>query len=142
MNEPRQKIMLDLGEGGCYWLCLIHVGESLHGDRRIDAVEKFEEAKRLGLCRGDGYINDAAGTMKLLYDAHWYYHKEGAGYAPLDGEFEILRFERPTPKVIYTHFVVGDGRGGVAYDPLGKSETVEHGTLQSKRILRLVGGEG
>jgi hypothetical protein len=138
MNEPRQEIMLALGEGGCYFLSLVHIGESLHGDRRIDAVEKFLEAQKLNLCRPDCYILDPAGIMKLLYDAHWYYHKEDAGYHPLACEFEILRYEHPTPKVIYSHFVVGDGKDGVAYDPLGESETVAQGTLQSKRILRLV----
>ena len=140
--EARQKIMLELGTGGCYFLSLIHIAEDLYGGRRIDAVERFEEAKRSGLCLEDGFILHPEGIMSLLYPAPWYYHKEGAGYAPMSGEFEVLRYERPTPKVIYSHFVVGDGQGGVAYDPLGKSETVEHGTLQSKRILRLVVGDG
>ncbi len=141
MTEPRQRIMLALGEGGCYFLSLIHIAEDLHGGRRIDAVERFVEAVRQDFCGEDGFIKAPVAIMKLLYDANWYYHKEGPGYQPMVGEFEILRYERPTPKLIYSHFVVGDGQGGVAYDPLGKSETVEHGTLQSKRILRLAIGE-
>jgi hypothetical protein len=42
--------------------------------------------------------------------------------------------------MIYSHFVLGNGEGGVAYDPLGDSKTVALGALQSKRILKLIVG--
>jgi len=142
MIEPRQKIMLDLGEGGCYWLCFIRITESLFSNRRIDAVEKFLEAIKLGLCKEDGFINDPEGIMEFLYGGNWEYHKEDADYRLKPGEFEILRYENPTPKMIYSHFVLGNGNGGIEYDPLGKSNTVTNGKLVSKRILKLVIGLG
>jgi hypothetical protein len=34
-----------------------------------------------------------------------------------------------------THFVAGDGRGNVTYDPAGESQSVKYGFLASKRIF-------
>ena len=141
MNEPRQKIMFTLGEAGCYFLSLVHIAEDLHGGRRIDAVQMFLSAVQLGLCRDDCFIVDPGGIMQLLYGGRWTWRKEAANYAVTDGEFEVLRFERPTPGFVYSHFVLGDGTGHVKYDPLGDSKTVAGGTLISKRILKMVIGE-
>ena len=137
MSEARQRIMLSLGEGGCYVLSMVHIAEDLTG-HRIDAVKAYLDLVRVGILREDGYVNDASAVMEALAGGQWSVRKEGPDYAPKNGEFEVLRFERPTPKVIYSHFVLGDGRGGVKYDPLGNSQTVAGGELMSKRILKMV----
>jgi hypothetical protein len=136
MNEPRQKIMLSLGEGGCYVLSMVHVAEDL-GGHRIDAVKAYLDLVRVGILREDGYVNDASAVMEALAGGQWGVRKEGPDYTPKSGEFEILRFERPTPKVIYSHFVLGDGQGRVRYDPLGGSQTMALGSVVSKRILKM-----
>lgn len=138
MNESRQKILLTLGEGGCYFLCLIRLAESLHSERRIDVVPVYLQAIASKQLQEDCTVLDPAAIMQTLYGGHWYYHKEGPTYKPGSAEFEILRYERPTPKMIYSHFVLGNGAGGVEYDPLGESHTVADGYLVSKRILRLL----
>lgn len=138
--EPRQKILLTLGEGACYLLSLIRLAEDLLG-KYIDVVPVFRDCITMGFVREDCYILDPAAIMHLLYGGKWTWWKEDADYEPKDGEFEILRFERSTPARIYSHFVLGDGQSGVGYDPLGDSQTVAHGELQSKRILRLVEGD-
>ena len=51
-----------------------------------------------------------------------------------DNEYEILLFKQPG---YYGHFVVGDGRGHVAFDPWGESNSVESGTLLNKRVFRI-----
>ena len=136
MNEPRQKIMLTLGEGGCYLLSMVHIAEDLAG-HRIDAVKAYLDLVRVGILREDGYIKDASAAMEALAGGQWWVRKEGPDYTPGNGEFEILRFERPTPKMIYSHFVLGNGQGQVKYDPLGSSQTVAGGELVSKRILKM-----
>ena len=136
MNEPRQKIMLALGEGGCYLLSMVHIAEDLSG-HRIDAVKAYLDLVRVGILREDGYVKDASAAMEALAGGSWWVRKEGPDYTPQNGEFEILRFERPTPKMIYSHFVLGNGQGQVKYDPLGNSQTVAGGELVSKRILKM-----
>ena len=141
MYEPRQKILLNLGEGGCYLLCLIRLAESLLGDRYLDAVPTYQQAIDQKNLQPDCTVLDPAAIMQTLYGGRWYYHKEGPTYECGPAEFEILRYEHPTPKQIYSHFVLGDRKGNVKYDPLGESHTVADGYLVSKRILRLVIGD-
>ena len=141
MLEPRQKIMLTLGKAGCYFLSMVHIAESCLSNRRIDAIEKFLDCVQKGYCREDCFVENPAGVMNVLYGGRWEYHKEGPDYQPVNGEFEILRFERATPEMVYSHFVYRD-RAGCIYDPLGDSKTVAGGRLISKRILKLVIGEG
>lgn len=59
---------------------------------------------------------------------------------PADGiEILVYRREANTPagaqNASHTHFVAGDGSGGIRFDPLGKSLTVKYGSLQGKRIF-------
>jgi hypothetical protein len=75
-----------------------------------------------------------------LYGGRWYFHKEQPSYECKGGEFEILRYERPTPGKVWSHFVLGNCGDGVEYDPLGESKTVAEGYVVSKRILQLVIG--
>jgi hypothetical protein len=134
--EPRQKIMLHLGESGCYLLCLVKIAEELR-TKRIDAVATYLDCVKYNLCRDDCYILDPAAIMHLLYGGRWSFKKEGENYKPHGGEFEILRYEWATPARIWSHFVLGNGERGVAYDPLGYSNTVARGEVVSKRILKL-----
>jgi len=139
MLEPRQKIMLALGEGGCYFLSLVRLAEIL-GNKRIDAVVAYLEAIAAKNLQEDCYVLKPEAIMQALYGGRWYFHKEEPGYKCKPGEFEILRYERPTPKRVYSHFVLGNCGGGVEYDPLGESNTVAGGYLVSKRILQMVIG--
>lgn len=55
-------------------------------------------------------------------------------YKPFPNELEIICYSMPK----YSHFVVGDGTGGIAYDPYGGSPAVTKGKLDSKRIFRII----
>lgn len=61
--------------------------------------------------------------------------KTGYSQKCLEGQFEILYFERSSKGRIIPHFVAGDGEGHVTYDPWGESRTVREGVLTSKRIF-------
>ena len=135
MNEPRQAIMQRLGAGGCYLLSLVWLAERETG-LRIDAVEQYLNAVRAGWCREDCYLVDPARLFSAMVGWLWTVRHEGPTYAPSRDEKEVLRYGRSVVMATYGHFVVGDGEGGVAYDPLGGSRTVADGHLVSKRILR------
>ena len=49
-------------------------------------------------------------------------------------KFEILKFVGKNG----SHFVCGDGKGNVAYDPYGDSNSVRFGELHSKRVFRRI----
>lgn len=145
MYEARQRVFLDLGEGGCYYLVLVDVAEECL-ERRIDAVPVFLEAAAKGWCEltGEqaGLLYKPEEILGSMYPARWAMHKEGPLYVCQPGEFEVQRWERPTPKMIYSHFVRGYGDGSlrVKYDPLGSSKTVADGKLVSKRIFSMLFG--
>ena len=50
------------------------------------------------------------------------------------GEQELLQWERPG----WVHWVTGNGKGSVAYDPEGYSVTVREGKLVAKKIFTVL----
>ena len=59
---------------------------------------------------------------------------EGPEYQCTPEEQELLQFERPH----WWHWVAGEGKGNVAYDPEGYSLTVAQGRLVRKKIFTIV----
>ncbi len=137
--EPRQRLMLWLGEGGCYFQCIVRICEE-RLNVYVDSVAAFYDCLRRDLVQDDGLVLAPERVAQLLSGDDWQYHKEGPDYQPREDERSIERWERPTPKVIYTHFVYRPLVGPL-YDPLGESETLKPekgGRLISNRILRLL----
>jgi len=147
MDAPRQKIMRTIGENGCYLLCLVHIAEGIMA-RQIDAVRIYELARELSCRHADGsrgpvitaecYIHGVPEVLTLLCGGTWTVRHAEKDEIPGVTEREILRFEREGTSTTYSHFVVSDGAGHVAYDPLGDSLTVAVGKLVSKRLIKRV----
>jgi hypothetical protein len=106
--------------------------------------------RRVSIIAEDATVNDAGQLLSVLTSQGWTCHKAGPGHElPLDyvckpGEREILRYERPaelgdTASTDRAHFVTGDGKGVLIWDPYGDSRTVKVGKVVSKRIFRRVG---
>lgn len=55
-------------------------------------------------------------------------------YMPFENQLEILCYKMPS----YSHFVVGDGKGRIEWDPYGGSPAVTKGVLDSKRIFSIL----
>jgi hypothetical protein len=56
---------------------------------------------------------------------------DDVNYRPAANEYIVERWERPTPKMIYSHFKLLD------WDSLHNSQTVKYGKLVSLRVFRL-----
>lgn len=132
--EPRQKVMETLGKTGCYFLSIIHLAENITKER-IDAIEQFLIALSEGNVRQDCFVTRPDAVLTTATGARWGMKKEAAYYLPGGLEHEILRFERQAVGELISHFVVGNGVGGVAWDPYGDSRTVREGKLVSKRVF-------
>ena len=59
---------------------------------------------------------------------------EDVNYICQPGEEELLQFQRPG----WYHWVAGDGKGNVAYDPEGYSLTVRDGHMIHKKIFTII----
>jgi len=126
-----QSIAKTLSESGCYFLSLLHIA-----GRDNDAIGLYKQAVSVGAIHEDCYVEAPGRLLSLAAGGAWSVRHEGAGYVLAPDEIEILRFERRATTKTYAHFVVGDGRGHCAYDPLDKSQTVALGALVSKRIIK------
>ena len=138
-TEPRQRMMVTIGAEGCLLLSIVHLAEGVRGTR-VDALKAYVDALADGLIRDDCYVLDPARLMSVLtVQEGWVCLNPGLPITPCQpGDLEVLRFERQTPATLYTHFVVGDGQGRVAWDPLGDSMSVAQGHLAGRRIFRRV----
>lgn len=129
-NESRQKTMKTLGEYGCYFLSLVHLAENI-SRKRIDAVEAYLNALERKWMDGEATMLNPVAVLGSMTGLTFSVRKESAEYRVKDDEYEVLLFTNGT----YNHFVLGDGTGGVAYDPLGDSRTVATGKCIGKRIF-------
>lgn len=132
--EPRQKLMETLGKTGCYFLSIIHLAEYCTKERE-DAIEQFLVALSEGNVQQDCFVVHPENILSGMTGIQWGVKKVTSEYLPGPDELEILRFERQAVGDLVGHFVVGDGKGGVSYDPYGDSRTVREGKLISKRVF-------
>lgn len=126
-----QTVCKRLGESGCYFLSLLHLVGCDYA-----ALSLYKTARGQGLVDDEVFVKNPSALLSLAAGGAWSVRHEGPTYAIKADEMEILRFERKAAMKTYAHFVVGDGRGQVAYDPLDNSHTVAGGQLVSKRIVR------
>jgi hypothetical protein len=128
----------NIGESGCYFLSILKAGEALPcqcPDILGYSLGAYWTAIDKGWMGDDCLVTDAGALMSDISGKPYTLHKEPADYQTQPGEIEILRFEVQKTGVTYSHFVLGDGKGGVAWDPWPGSLTVKNGKLQSKRIF-------
>jgi len=130
-----QKDFEKIAAEGCYFLSLVRAAEEIKSNY-IDPYDIYLKAIALHYLGEDCYIIDPEALMQLMTGIKWIVSKSGPIFKPGEGDIEILRFERVETTKTWAHFVLGDGKGTVKYDPYGDSQTVKYGTLVSKRIFR------
>ena len=137
-----------LKEWGCYFCSLLRIVEEQTGKKfgaqetraiyiasmmtGIISKEVYDEnGKPLDGCTvldPDTLIHIAGGkgTVRKV---------DGSGYQVATGESQVLRFHNP--RTGFAHFVVGDGKGKVKWDPLESSVTVREGQIVDQRIIKI-----
>jgi hypothetical protein len=128
--DHKQEIMKILGESGCYFLSILFLAERITG-KKIEPIGMFILCNEKKLVENDGTVLDAGKVMSTMTGFNFEAKKTEAVYPVQQGEYEVLIFS--TDK--YTHFVAGDGKGNVACDPLGHSNTVATGKINGKRVF-------
>lgn len=127
--ESRQKIMKQIGDTGCYFLCIVNMAERITG-KRIDAVEHYLAAVNNKLMQENCFVMYPDKIMEQMTGTRWYVRKENHWYNVKPSELEVQRYERQVINSLQAHFILPD------YDPLGTSLTVAQGKLASKRIFK------
>lgn len=131
------RLRVPIREHGCYYMSLLYLMnkftnyplsvQKINGQIYFGAIQQ-------GHMTSQCYIQDPSGLLKWLgWRATYTGEHETPDYECGPNEAEILYFYHPE---VGGHFVVGDGKGHVAYDPWGVSRTATAGVLKSKRIFR------
>ena len=124
-------------EYGCYFMSLLWFVNK-YTNFRLDCsvinnlYDSLQDVKHNGLSIIDEncYINNSTLILKTLgLCADYTGVHESKDYICKDSEFEILCLNNGK----MNHFVAGDGKGNITYNPMGVSEGFK---LKSKRIFR------
>lgn len=134
MVKGLQKTLLELGKYGCYFLSVVKAAERDRG-RDCPILPAFFDMKKRGFIGNDCYMLHPDRVLSTLTGKPYTVRRESKDYKAEAGEIEILRFEWRGEGGVSAHFVLGDGNGRVAYDPLDGANTVKNGTVESKRIF-------
>lgn len=131
---------------GCYEMSLLHLINKIANVTFTPA--KIRNLHRLFVNRGwvrhddeykcyilnptsiMGYFGITAQTLVLNGT-----HRISPDHRCTKDQVEIQFWKRPGE---IGHFVVGDGHGHVAYDPMGSSLSVKYGALLNKRVFRII----
>ena len=128
MKEPRQRVMSEVGEEGCYLLCVVDIAEEVLRER-IDAVVAYLDGVEKGCVRENCLMTKSEGFLEMLTGVPWTKRYESATYVKKNGEFEVQKWQRKSGSGTVDHFKREN------YDPYGDSRTVREGFLESKRIF-------
>ena len=120
---------------GCYFMSLLFIANRHIGYKLSTTVitKLYTDFIELGFMESNCFINDGDGILNYLGLECRYTNKhESPDYETSHKQIEILCLKYPS----YKHFVVGDGFGNIAYNPMGL--TASGAFKHSKRIFKLL----
>ncbi len=136
-----KRAIKEIQEYGCYYMSLLYFANKYTNcqlgfpfiNELYDISKKLDYISEANLVKFPDRILRKLGLL-TVYLGHL-----PASYVCKPDEFEILHFKWIDKKgVEHHHFVAGDGKGHVTYDPWGFSATVANGELHNKRIFRVL----
>jgi hypothetical protein len=138
----------DIKKYGCYFMSLLWQLNRFIGipqlDHKIIEViynsDKHCDANNNGVTdmNAECFIADPQGLVDFIAKGKiLFIGKKESNYTCKPKEFAIQCWYNPSTK--FTHFVAEGDNGKVGYDPIkGGSRTVREGTLESKRVFKLI----
>jgi hypothetical protein len=135
-----QTFFQEVGEAACYALCIARLAEKITGKAidPLDALLSGIGRKFIYYNWGDPedpnnfYVADAERLLSLFTGKRITVIKtDNVNYQPASNEYIIERWERPTAKMVYSHFILSD------WDSLHNSQTVKYGKLVSLRVFKV-----
>lgn len=133
--QTDNRLNASINNYGCYFMSLLFVANKYTGYKlSTDIITRlYNELIELGYMANNCFILDADGILNYLGVKCKYTDKhESPNFKTKRSQVEILCLKYPT----YKHFVVGDGLGNIAYDPMGLTASGSY--LHSKRIFKLL----
>lgn len=146
MRHGIQTFCQQIGDSGCYALCLIDVAEDYlrrvgRLERPLNVLNILFQAVDKGFISYDWnneenpdnfYVQYPACFLEAMTGKKWEVRKERAWYQVKDNEFKVNRYERNATGRTIGHFDREE------FHPLTDSLTVKYGTIVSTRICKVL----
>ncbi len=132
--QTDKRLDQTINKYGCYFMSLLFVSNKYTGYNLSTTVitKLYNDFIKRGFMDKNCYIQNPSAIMRYLGLAATYNQRhDPPKYKCGKDEIEILCLQYKN----FTHFVVGDGRGNIAYNPMGK--TAPDYYLKSKRIFKI-----
>jgi len=135
-----QTFFQKAGEAACYAFCVVKIAEKITGK----AIEPLDALLK-GIAYNyiyynwenhddpdNFYVKNPEQFLRLLTGKRVTVIKtDSVNYQPASNEYIVERWERPTAKMVYSHFRLP------YWDSLYDSQTVKYGKIVSLRVFRL-----
>lgn len=151
VKQPDKHLNPKIRSEGCYYLSILAIYQ-LESKYVLSAEEIntiYEQSVKQGAMLEDCFINVGGGEMiyqitseltgKVVKGYHVANFKSGI-WAPKKDNWKhapnhcIIQFHRDLGRKRYYHFVYGDFKGNVLFDPIPNSKTVQFGVINSSRL--------
>ena len=132
--QTDNRLNKQINQNGCYFMSLLFLANKHTGYKLSTTVisKLYMDLQERKFMDSNCYIQDPAGILKHLgLKAAYNQRHDPPKYRCDKDEIEILCLQYSTNN----HFVVGDGHGNIAYNPMGK--TAPNYYLKSKRIFKI-----
>lgn len=132
--QTDNRLPAAINKYGCYLMSLLFIANKYTGYKLSTTVisKLYMDFQERGYMDSNCYIQDPAGILKHLgLKAIYNQRHDPPKYKCGKDEIELLCLQYSN----YNHFVVGDGRGHIAYNPMGR--TAPDYYLKSKRIFKI-----
>ena len=122
---------------GCYYISLVNLaslitGKEFTAKQIIESWNKDYNEKDTDI---ESSCLNPVGILKEYGVTATFLGPQDKFYQCKENEYEILEYFNI--KTLIVHFVLGDGKGNVLFDPYPNSNTVKNGVLRSKRIFKI-----
>jgi hypothetical protein len=131
-----QTIAKRIGETGCYFLCIMYLADKIT-DSHFDIIEAYKKYMSMNYLGEDCFVMNPGEILSDLTGRNMRFDKAGILAVVPDDAHIIGRWSLQATMRTDGHFVVMRGNE-VAYDPIGESNTVKNGKLESYRIFQEV----
>ncbi len=138
IRQYDKKLSKDMNKDGCAFLSLAYFSEKITLQKwdSILLVALWNKAKSMDVIDKENIIQEWDTLAKMFGLNYDYLGWKEKDFVCNKDQFEICAWYNPRTK--FTHFVVGNGKGKVEWDPLEVSVTVREGHLDSKRVFERI----
>lgn len=114
-----------IGKYGCYLLSILH-----HKGEEDNVLKYYRYFLKKGFIDEECYVKDPVSIMKYITGNNYNVIKTTT--IPVNADIVICYYYNPTTKL--HHFVYKE-KDGTIWDPLGNSNTVKNGYIESYRVF-------